>query len=287
MRKTTLLRHLLAQEEILVVPGAFDVLTARVIEHVGFNAVYLSGYGAAASTLGQPDAGLLTLTEMVNLAFRVVSAVDIPVIADADTGYGTALNVVRAVKEYERAGVACIQLEDQKEPKKCGHVLGRQVIAREEMVAKVKAAVDAREDPDFMIIACTHARTHLGLEEAIERGQEYAEAGADIVFIESPESVDELRTIPPALKVPALASMVERGRTPLLTVSELGDMGYKIALFPVASILSVAKTVERLMVILKQEGSTMKALQEMWDLEEFNNFIGLPRIRVLESRYKG
>ncbi|MFY9416847.1 MAG: isocitrate lyase/PEP mutase family protein, partial [bacterium] len=171
MKKTTMLRKLLASKEILVAPGAHDVMTAKIIEQAGFNAVYMTGYGASATILGRPDVGLLTLTEMATQARNIANAVNIPVIADADTGYGNVVNVMRTVREYEKAGVACIQLEDQVAPKRCGHMLGRDVIPMEEMVAKIRAAVEARQDPDLMIMARTDARTNYGIEEAIRRGK--------------------------------------------------------------------------------------------------------------------
>ena len=182
MKKTTMLRQLLAQKNILVAPGAHDALSAKIVAQAGFDAVYFTGYGQAASHLGGPDVGLMTMTEMVMRARNFAAAVDIPVIADGDTGFGNVINVIRTVREYEAAGVAAIQLEDQVAPKKCGHMTGRQVVALEEMVGKIKAAVSARQDSDFVIIARTDARTNLGIEEALRRGKAFAEAGADVLF---------------------------------------------------------------------------------------------------------
>ncbi|MFQ5905630.1 MAG: oxaloacetate decarboxylase, partial [bacterium] len=226
------LRELLSCEEILVAPGAYDALLAKLVEQSGFEAVYMTGAGIANSLLGQPDVGLVTLTEMAARAAHIANAVNVPVLADADTGYGNAVNVIRTVRAYEQAGIAAIQLEDQVTPKKCGHFTGREVISVDEMVGKIRAAAYARQDPDFAIIARTDARTDLGLEEAIDRGQRYAEAGADIVFVESPESVEEMRAITAAIDAPLLANMVETGRTPLLSARELQEIGYKIVIFP-------------------------------------------------------
>lgn len=285
MKKTTLLRKMLSTDQILVAPGAHDVLTAKIIEKVGFNAVYMTGYGTSASLLGKPDVGLLTMTEMAQRASNMAEAVDIPVIADGDTGYGNAVNVMRAVREYEKAGVACIQLEDQVLPKKCGHMLGREIVTKEEMVGKIKAACDARRDPDFMIMARTDARTDYGIDEAIERGKAYEEAGADILFIESVESVEEMKRVTSSFNVPVLANMLEHGRTPLLTVKELEEIGYDLVIFCVSSTYVTAKAVFDLMQNLKKEGTTKGYLDKMIAFEDFNKLIGLPEIRKIEQKY--
>ena len=284
-KMTTQLRHLLSRGRILVAPGAHDVLTARIIEGEGFDAVYMTGYGTSASVLGRPDVQLLTMTEMVERASNMAEAVGVPLIADGDTGYGNAVNVMRTVREYEKAGVACIQLEDQVSPKKCGHMLGREIISRQEMVGKIRAACDARHDPDFMIMARTDARTTHGLKEALERGKAYEEAGADIVFIESVESVAEMREVTSSFSVPVLANMLERGRTPLLSATELEEIGYDIVIFCVSSIFVVAKAVTELMRTLKAEGTTKSFLDRMITFDDFNKLIGLPEVRRLEERY--
>ncbi len=285
MKKTTVLRQLLASGKIVVAPGAHDALTAKIIEKVGFPAVYMTGYGQAASHLGKPDVGLLTMSEMVERASNMVDAVDIPVIADADTGFGNAVNVMRTVRQYEKVGVAAIQLEDQVAPKKCGHMTGRQVVAKEEMVGKIKAAVDARRDPDLVIIARTDARTVHGIEEALERAKAYEEAGADLLFVESPENIEEMKKITSSFKVPVLANMVEGGRTPLLSVSELEQIGYNLVIFPTASTYLTARAVTKLMETLMQSGTTSGMLDEMVTFTEFNQLIGLSEIRELEARY--
>ncbi|XEQ94017.1 2,3-dimethylmalate lyase [Sporomusa carbonis] len=266
-------------------PGAHDALTAKIIEKTGFPAVYMTGYGQAASHLGKPDVGLLTMSEMVARAANIVEAVNIPVIADADTGFGNAINVMRTVREYEKAGVAAIQLEDQVAPKKCGHMIGRQVVPQVEMVGKLKAAVDARSDADLVIIARTDARTVHGIEEAIERAKAYEEAGADVLFIESPESMEEMKRITATFSVPVLANMVEGGRTPLVPVTELADIGYKIVIYPTASTYTLTFAINRLMENLKQTGTTAGMLDQMVTFTEFNELIGLPQIREFENIY--
>ncbi|WP_094604869.1 2,3-dimethylmalate lyase [Sporomusa silvacetica DSM 10669] len=285
MKKTTVLRQLLAGKSIIVTPGAHDALTAKIIEKTGFPAVYMTGYGQAASHLGKPDVGLLTMTEMVARAANIVEAVSIPVIADADTGFGNAVNVMRTVREYEKAGVAAVQLEDQVAPKKCGHMTGRQVVSKEEMVGKIKAAVDARRDEDLVIIARTDARTVHGINEALDRAKAYEEAGADLLFVESPESVEEMKLITSSFNVPVLANMVEGGRTPLLLNQELEKIGYNIVIYPTASTYSVCLAVSRLMQNLKQTGTTAGMMDEMIKFTEFNELIGLPQIREFERVY--
>jgi carboxyvinyl-carboxyphosphonate phosphorylmutase len=285
MRRTTELRNLLAGNKIIVAPGAHDALTAKIIERTGFPVVYMTGYGQAASHLGKPDVGLLTLTEMVARAGNIVEAVNVPVIADADTGFGNAVNVIRTVREYEKAGVAAIQLEDQVAPKKCGHMTGRQVVSKEEMIGKIKAAADARRDADLVIIARTDARTVHGIDEALERAKAYEEAGADLLFIESPESIDEMKLITSSFRVPVLANMVEGGRTPFLTCQELEQLKYDLVIFPTASTYLVAKAVGHLMETLLKTGTTKSLLHDMITFEEFNQLIGLPQIREIENTY--
>jgi len=284
-KMTSRLRKLLSRDQILVAPGAHDPLVAKIIEKEGFEAVYMTGYGTSASVLGQPDVGLLTQTEMAIRAANLVEAVNIPVIADADTGYGNAINVQRTVRLYEKAGVACIQLEDQVAPKKCGHMLGREIISQEEMVGKIKAACDARVDDDLMIMARTDARTNFGIDAAIERGLAYEAAGADIIFIESPESIEEMQKVTSSFNVPVLANMLEHGRTPLLTAKELEDLGYDLVIFCVASTYVIAKAVTKLMKELKTTGTTAGMLDEMIPFSEFNELVGLDIIRKKEREY--
>lgn len=279
------LRDRLKQQDILIAPGAHDVLTAKIIEKAGFEAVYMTGYGTSASMLGQPDVGLLTLTEMAQRASHMADAVKVPLIADADTGYGNAVNVMRTVREYEKAGVACIQIEDQVAPKKCGHMLGRDIISKEEMIGKIKAACDARHNPDTMIMARSDARTKYGFEELVERAKAYEEAGADVLFLESLESEEEMRQVNKLFKTPTLANMLEHGRTPLKSRAELQDIGYDLAIFCVSSTYVTAKAVMDLMNHLQDTGTTADYLDNMIAFEEFNKLIGLPVIRELEKEY--
>lgn len=285
MKKTTRLRELLAQPQILVAPGAHDALSAKIVAKAGFDAVYFTGYGQAASHLGGPDVGLMTMTEMVMRARNFAAAVDVPVIADGDTGFGNVINVMRTVQEYEAAGVAAIQLEDQVAPKKCGHMTGRQVVPLEEMVGKIKAAVAARKDPDFVIIARTDARTNLGIEEALRRGKAFAEAGADVLFIESPESLEEMKLITSSFDIPVLANMVEGGRTPLMTAHELQELGYGLVIFPTSSTYITAQAVTRVMQELKASGTTKALLDEMIPFQQFNELVGLPAVREIEDKF--
>lgn len=285
MSKGKILRQLLSSGEILVAPGAHDALTAKIIEKTGFKAVYLTGYGQAASHLGTPDVGLLTMTEMLARVNNLASAVDIPVIADGDTGFGNAVNVMRTVRQYEMAGAAAIQLEDQVAPKKCGHMSGRQVVSQEEMVGKIRAAVEARRDPDFVLIARTDARTVHGIEEAIKRGKAYEEAGADVIFIESPESLEDMKKITSSFNVPVLANMVEGGRTPLISAKELETLGYELVIFPTASTYITAQAVTALMEEIKSSGTTKNLISKMIPFADFNKLIGLADIRELEAKY--
>lgn len=280
------MRDLFAQKNFVVAPGAHDALTAAIIGKLGFDAVYMTGYGQSASHLGRPDVGLMTMSEMVMRAANMVEAAGIPVIADADTGFGNAVNVMRTVREYEKAGVAVIQLEDQVMPKKCGHMIGRQIVGLDEMVGKIKAAVDARENPDFMIMARTDARTTQGIEAAIERGLAFKEAGADIVFIESPESKEEMKLINEKIPGLTLANMVEGGRTPMFKNAELKELGYNLVIYPTASTYATTKAMVDLWEGLKRDDTTETMIESsMIPFERFNELIGLPRIQEIESNY--
>lgn len=285
MERRKRFKQLVEAEEILLLPGAYDALSAKLIEAAGFQGVYMTGYGQAASKLGQPDVGLMTMTEMVERAGDMVMAVDIPVVCDADTGFGNNVNIVRTIREYERLGAAAIQLEDQTMPKKCGHMLGRDVIDAQDMVMKLKAAVAARTDPDFLIIARTDARTNYGIDEAIRRGKLYAEAGADIVFVESVESVEEMRRVNREIPARTIANMVETGRTPFLTARELQDVGYDLVVYPISSLFTAAKSVYDMLLDLKANGTTKNYLDKMMSFSQFNDFIGLPLVRELEANH--
>jgi carboxyvinyl-carboxyphosphonate phosphorylmutase len=285
-RPTTRLRERLARPEILVAPGAYDALLARLIGEAGFEAVYFSGAGASYSALGEPDLGLLTMTEMAAKAAGIARAVDLPVIADGDTGYGNAINVMRTVTEYERAGVAAIQLEDQQFPKRCGHLSGKELISSEEMVGKIRAACDARSDPDFLVVARTDARSVLGLDEALRRGEQYVAAGADVLFVESPRSVAELEAVGSHFAgVPLLANMVEGGQTPLLPARDLQALGFRLVIFPNALTRRIVFAARELLATLRADGTTAGLLDRMADFTELNRALGIERYRELEARY--
>ncbi len=286
MSKAKKLRELLAAEAIITAPGAYDAWSARLIEHAGFPAVYMTGYGVSASGLGRPDIGLLSFHEMVESARNICAATNVPVIADADNGYGGALNVVRTVRAYEQAGVCGIQLEDQVMPKRCGHMEGKQLIPCEEMVAKVRAAVYARTDPDTVIIARTDARAVNGLEDALARGHAFAEAGADVIFIEAPQSVEEMkRVVAEFPDKPLLANMVEHGKTPNLPQKELEALGFKIAIYPVMPVYVVTKALNEALAKLKETGHNAACSGDMVDFPSFNKLIGLDELRALEKTF--
>ena len=279
------MKELFASKKMVVAPGAHDALTAKIIGKLGFDAVYMTGYGQSASHLGKPDVGLMTMSEMVMRAANVVEAAGVPVIADADTGFGNAVNVMRTVREYEKAGVAVIQLEDQVLPKKCGHMTGRQIVPMEEMIGKIKASVDTRVNPDVMIMARTDARTTQGIEAAIERGLAYKEAGADIIFIESPETKEEMLLLNEKIPGLTLANMVEGGRTPLLLNDELEALGYNLTIYPTASTYVVTKAMVDLWEGLRRDGTTAKMIDRMIPFPRFNELIGLNEIREIEKNY--
>jgi 2,3-dimethylmalate lyase len=282
------LRALLGSGETIVAPGAFDPLAARLVEEAGFPAVYMTGFGTSAALIGRPDVGLLTMTEMAGNAGRIAACVDIPVIADADTGYGNPLNVIRTVGEYEAAGVAGIHIEDQVAPKKCGHMEGKQVIPAAEMAEKVRAAVEARSRPEFVIIARTDARAVEGLDAAIERGRLYREAGADALFIEAVTSQDEAEAVARAFAgVPLLFNWAEGGKTPPIGLDRLTELGYRIVIFPISTLLAATAAMRRILREIAQAGTPAAAMGELPAFGEFLDFIGLPEVREAERRYAG
>ena len=287
MKHTKRLRELINRSEILVAPGTYDPLMAKIMEHVGFEAVYMTGAGVAHSTLAMPDIGLTTMTEMVERAHRIVDACDLPVISDADTGYGNAINVMRTVREFERAGVAGIHIEDQVMPKRCGHFAGKAVVPCSEMVGKLKAALDTRRDDDFIIIARTDARTAVSFEEAMERGHAYAEAGADVVFVESPKSMEELTTVGKSIDHPLLANMVETGLTPLLPAAELQALGFDIVIFPGGLARFLTRQAEDFLDNLKSEGTTAGYLNRMNTFAQQNEILELAKYDALAKKYGG
>ncbi|MBI2205051.1 MAG: isocitrate lyase/PEP mutase family protein [Candidatus Rokubacteria bacterium] len=252
MRASTKLRELLAAPDIVVAPGAYDGFSARLIERTGFAAVYMTGAGSAASVLGQPDLGLMTLTEMATRAAQITACVSLPVIADADTGYGNVLNVVRTVREYARAGVAGLHIEDQVAPKKCGHISGKQVISTAEFCDKIRAAAEYRPDPDLVIIARTDARAVTGLDDAIERGNRAVEAGADMVFVEAPQSREEIERVAREVKAPLLANMVPGGRTPAVKFSDLERLGFRLVIYPAVCMAAAVTAIEQALARLRE-----------------------------------
>jgi carboxyvinyl-carboxyphosphonate phosphorylmutase len=286
MSRCARLRSLIERPEILVAPGAYDPFIARCIEAAGFEAVYMTGAGVSHVRLGQPDLGLLSFSEMADQAGRIADAVEVPVFADADTGYGNALNVVRTVRAYERAGVAGLHIEDQEAPKRCGHFDDKRVVDLGEMLGKIKAALDARVDPDFIVIARTDARTALGLEPAIERAQAFAEAGADVIFVESPLSEEELARVGCCVERPLLANMVEYGKTPILPAERLQDLGFSVVIHPGAVGRFVSHQLRGFLERFRDEGSTLSQLDRMADFTTQNAIVGLPRMLALAERYK-
>jgi carboxyvinyl-carboxyphosphonate phosphorylmutase len=280
------LAELLRAQEPILAPGAYDALTARLIEQAGFPAVYMTGFGTSASLLGRPDVGLLTMSQMVDNARRIAQAVDVPVIADADTGYGNPLNVIRTVQEYELAGVSAIHIEDQMMPKKCGHMENKQVIAAAEMTEKIRAAVEARTSSDFLIIARTDARAVEGLDSALRRARAYREAGADILFVEAPQNEDEVAQVARAFpNVPLLFNWAEGGKTPPMPLERLKELGYRLIIFPISALLTAATAVRGVLAEIKTEGTPRRIFSDGSSFREFNELIGLGEIQELEKRF--
>jgi 2,3-dimethylmalate lyase len=280
------LRALLESGGTIVAPGAFDPLAARLVEEAGFPAVYMTGFGTSAALIGRPDVGLLTMTEMAGNAGRIAACIDIPVIADADTGYGNPLNVIRTVGAYEAAGVAGIHIEDQVAPKRCGHMEGKLVIPAEEMAQKVRAAVEARTQPEFVIIARTDARAVEGLERAVERARTYREAGADALFIEAVVSEEEAAEAARAFPdVPLLFNWAEGGKTPPVGLDRLAELGYRIVIFPISTLLAATAGMRRVLREIARAGTPAAVMHELPTFGEFVDFIGMPQVREIEQRY--
>ncbi len=271
--------------KIIVLPGVFDALSAKIAEHVGFEAMFQTGYGSSAALLGMPDYGLLNSGETVDNAMRIIRAVRVPVLVDADTGYGNPLNVWRLVRDLESLGAAGIFLEDQIWPKRCGHMVGKDVIAKDEYIPKLKAALEARQSKDFIIVARTDARAPIGLDEAIERGKAYRKAGADVIFIEAPRSVEELKKVTNEIDAPLVANMIEDGVTPNLSASELLKLGYQIAVFPLSAIYSATFAMRQVLTELKNTGTTKDARNIMVTFKDFNRFMDLDHFVELEKKY--
>ncbi len=284
------LRELLAAKgpvkDPVLAPGAYDALSARIIEQAGFPAVYMTGFGSSASLLGRPDVGLLGMAEMVGNARRIAQAVDVPVIADADTGYGNPLNVIRTVREYESAGVSAIHIEDQVMPKKCGHMENKQVIAAEEMVEKIRAATEARSSKDFLIVARTDARAAESFASALQRGRLYMEAGADVLFFEAPQSEEEVARVAREFsRVPLLFNWAEGGKTPPMSLDRLKELGYRIIIFPISALLVATKAIRAVMEQIHNDGTPIRAAQQFMTFREFTDSIGLPEIQQIEKRF--
>ena len=286
MGKTQLIRQALAQQGQLIMPGVYDALSAKIAARAGFEVIFITGYSLSATLLGEPDFGLLTQTEVVGAAQRICSVVDTPVIVDADTGYGNAINVMRTVQDLIRAGAGGMFLEDQVWPKRCGHMKGKQVIPLDEQVKKIGAAVEAKDNNDFFIVARTDARQALGLSEAIKRGLAFKAAGADAVFIEAPESKEEMREIARQVSGPLVANMLERGVTPLMGPKELKELGFDLIVWPLAPLYSVAKSLTDVYTTLRRDGSTLGILDRLMAFDDFNDIVGLNEKYTLDAKYK-
>jgi methylisocitrate lyase len=287
LKKSTVFRRMLSEPGVIVMPGAYDALSAKIAEMVGFRAVIHTGYGTAASLLGMPDIGLVSFGEMVERVKSIARAVRIPVIGDADTGYGNAINVYRTVKEYIWAGAAGLFIEDQVWPKRCGHMFGKMIIDKEEMVGKVMAAVDARneEDPDFVIGARTDAIAVKGIDEAIERAEEYRKAGADFIFIEAFENIDQMKRAVKEVKAPLMLNLIEGGRTPLVSVEEAEKLGFKIVIFPLTALYAATKAMIEALTILKEKGTPLAYLDKLVTFPEFAKIVEVQRFREMEEKY--
>ncbi|HXF75000.1 MAG TPA: isocitrate lyase/PEP mutase family protein [Methylomirabilota bacterium] len=286
MTKGSHIRRALAEKGQLTMPGVYDALSAKIAARAGFEVIFITGYSLSATLLGEPDFGLLTQTEVIAAAQRICAVVDIPVIVDADTGYGNAINVIRTVKDLARAGAAGMFLEDQVWPKRCGHMRGKQVIPLDEQLKKLRAAVEAREDSDFFIVARTDSRQALGLDEAIRRGVAFKKAGADAVFIEAPESKEEMRRISSEVPGPLVANMLERGVTPLMGPKELKDLGFELIVWPLAPLYSAAKSLAEVYTTLRRDGSTLAILDRLMPFDDFNRIVGLDEKYALDAKYK-
>lgn len=283
MKRTTRFRLLIEAPEIIVLPGAHDALTLRLAEQAGFQAVTCGGYSATASLLGAPDVQQLTMTEMAEMYARLCDATDLPLFADADTGYGNTTNVARTVRSYERAGVAGLFIEDQVSPKRCGHMDGKRIVPAVEMAAKLKAALDARVDADLVICARTDARAVEGLDRAIERCQLYREAGADLLFVDAPVSVEELRRVCSEIDGPCLANLIEGGKTPILAARQLEAMGFAAVTWPVSASYAIAHAIGQVYAALLRDGTTNGVRDRMVDFSSFNALIGLEKVRDSEA----
>lgn len=280
------LRKLISRPRPLVIPGVYDAIGAKIAQKIGFEAMFQTGYGTSATLFGMPDYGFIGATETVDNARRICRAVSVPVIVDSDTGYGNALSVWKLVGELEKAGAAGMFLEDQRWPKRCGHMAGKEVVETEEYAEKLQAAVDARKSKDFVIVARTDARATRGLGEAIERGRQYRKIGADVIFVEAPKTVDEMKQIGKSINAPLVANMIEGGATPIIPSSELYRMGFKIILYPLSVLYANTFATVQTLKELKKSGTTSKVRKSMVGFDEFNDIVDLAKFRSLELRYK-
>jgi 2,3-dimethylmalate lyase len=286
MDKAKVIRDALAHHGQLIMPGVYDALSAKIAARAGFEVVFITGYSLSATLLGEPDFGVLTQTEVVGAAQRICSVIDTPVIVDADTGYGNAINVIRTVEDLLRAGAAGMFLEDQIWPKRCGHMKGKQVIALDEQLKKLSAAVAAKAGRDFFIVARTDARQALGLSEAINRGKAFKDAGADAIFIEAPETKQEMAEIARQVPGPLVANMLERGVTPLMAPKELKELGFDLIVWPLAPLYSAAKSLAEVYTTLRRDGSTIAILDRLMPFDEFNQIVGLEEKYALDEKYR-
>jgi 2-methylisocitrate lyase-like PEP mutase family enzyme len=286
MGKGELIQRALTAHGPLVMPGVYDALSAKIAARAGFEVIFITGYSLSATLLGEPDFGLLTQTEVVTAAQRICSVVETPVIVDADTGYGNAINVIRTVQDLIRSGAAGMFLEDQVWPKRCGHMKGKQVISIDEQLKKIEAVIEARKSNDFFIVARTDSRQALGINEAITRGIAYKAAGADAVFIEAPETKDEMREIARNVPGPLVANMLERGVTPLMGPEELHALGFDLIVWPLAPLYSVAKSLTDVYKTLRRDGSTLAILDHLMPFDEFNEIVGLNEKYAIDAKYK-
>ena len=284
-RKISIKERLADANDIIILPGVYDALTAKIAEDVGFETAFQTGYGTSASLLGMPDFGFLNAGETLENAKRIINSVNIPILVDIDTGYGNPLNVWKIVKDLDRIGAKGIFLEDQVWPKRCGHMTGKTVISKEEYILKLHAAIDAREDNEFIIVARTDSLAQFGIEEAIERGKEYKRIGADVIFIEAPKTIDQMELIAKEIKAPLLANMIEEGITPNLTAEQLRKMGFKMVVFPLSALYSATFAIKQTLETLKKTGTTKELKNKMITFQEFNDLVNLSVYSKLEKKY--
>ncbi|MCX5733580.1 MAG: isocitrate lyase/phosphoenolpyruvate mutase family protein [candidate division NC10 bacterium] len=285
-RPTTRLRRLLQGPDILMAPGCFDPVSALLAEQAGFSALYLTGAGLASHVVGVPDIGLTTMSELLEAARRIVQVASVPAICDVDTGFGSAVNVIRTVREFESAGLAAIQLEDQVMPKKCGHTEGKQLVPKAEMVQKIRAAADTRRDPDFVLIARTDAIAVTGLEDALDRAHAYGEAGADVLFVEAPRTLEEMRRITREVPGIHLVNVVEGGgKTPVLRAKEYWELGYRLVIYPISAWTASIKAIQEVLAVLRADGTTDRYAERMVSFQEMFEVVGRSRYAALERKY--